>query len=136
MKEPSADVREKYMELQMLQNQLVQVQKQLQALDAQSNEMEAVQQVLDEFSSSKVHSDMYATLTPGLYVKARLEANDSVLLNVGGGAVVQKSIPDAKKIVAEQGVELRKLQEELSVQFHKLAEQAERTQDELRKLVK
>jgi len=136
MKEPPKDVKEKNMELQMLQGQLMQVQKQLQALDAQANEMDAVQQVLDEFSTSKVGSDMYATLTPGLYVKAKLEANDSVLLNVGGGAVVQKSIPEAKKIVDEQGVELRKLQEDLSGQFHKLAAQAQKTQDELRALVK
>lgn len=136
MKEPSKEVREKYLELQFLQNQLMQVQKQLQALDAQANEMDAVVQVLDDFSRSKPGSDMFATLTPGLYVKAKLVANDSVLLNVGGGAVVQKSIPDAKKVVAEQGVELRKLQDELAGQMQKLAEQAEKVQEELRKLIK
>jgi len=135
MKEPSKEVKQKYMELQLLQNQLMQVQKQIQALDAQAGEMDAVQEVLEDFAVSKVGSDMFVTLTPGLYVKAKLEVNDSVLLNVGGGAVVQKSIPDAKKIVAEQGTELRKLQDELSEQMRKIAEQAGKTQEELRALV-
>ncbi|VVB81152.1 Prefoldin subunit alpha [uncultured archaeon] len=136
MKEPSNEVKQKYMELQLLQNQLMQVQKQLQALESQASEMDAVQEVLEDFAASKVGSDMFVTLTPGLYVKAKLEANDSVLLNVGGGAVVQKNIPDAKKIIAEQGTELRKLQDELAEQMNKLAVEAGRAQEELRALVK
>lgn len=136
MKEPPKQVKEKYFELQMMQNQIMQVQKQLEAIEAQAAEMDAVLQVLDDFAGSKVKSDMYATLTPGIYVKAKLEANDHVLLNVGSGAVVEKSIPDAKKIIAEQGVELRKLQDELTEQMHKIAERSEKVQEELRKLVK
>lgn len=134
--EPPKQVKEKYFELQMMQNQMMQVQKQLEAIESQAAEMDAVLQILDDFSGSKVKSDMYTTLTPGIYVKATLEANDHVLLNVGSGAVVRKSIPEAKKIIAEQGSELRKLQEELSEQMHALAERSEKVQEELRKLVK
>ncbi len=136
MKEQPKELKEKYMELQMLQMQLQQVHKQVQALESQADEMDAVQEVLDDFSSSKVGSDMFVTLTPGLFVKAKLEANDHVLLNVGGGAVVQKNIPDAKKVISDQGIELRKLQEELAGQLRKLAERAELVQAELRKLIK
>ncbi len=135
-KEPPKEVKQKYLEFQMLQHQMQQVQKQIQALEAQAGEMEIVQQILDDFSNSKVGSSMFATLTPGLFVKAKLEQNDAVLLNVGGGAVVQKSVPEAKKIVASQGSELRKLQEELGEQLQKLAENAEKLQEELRKLIK
>jgi prefoldin alpha subunit len=130
------EVKQKYMELQLLQHQLQQVQQQVQALEAQAGEMDVVQQALDDFSISKAGSSSYATLTPGLFVKVKLEETDNVLLNVGGGAVVQKSVPDAKKIIAAQGVELRKLQQELTEQMQKIAERAEKTQEELRKLIK
>jgi len=135
MNEPSKEVKQKYMELQMIQRQVQQIQQQIQALEAQSGEMDIVLQALDEFSMSKPGSDSFVTLTPGLFVKAKIEQTDSVLLNVGGGAVVQKSIPEAKQIVSGQTVELSKLQQELTEQLQKLAERAEHLQEELRKLI-
>jgi prefoldin alpha subunit len=134
-KEPSKEVKQKYMELQMIQRQVQQVQQQIQALEAQSGEMDIVLQALEDFSMSKPGSDSFVTLTPGLFVKAKIENTDSVLLNVGGGAVVQKSIPEAKQIVSGQTVELSKLQQELTEQLQKLAERAEHLQEELRKLI-
>jgi prefoldin alpha subunit len=136
MKDLPKEVKEKYMELQMMQNQARQVQQQVQALESQAGEMDIVQQALDDFAQSKTGSPAIVTLTPGLFVKAKLEETDKVLLNVGGGAVVQKTIPEAKKVIAEQATELRKLQEELSTQLQKLAVNAEKVQNELRALIK
>lgn len=130
------EVQRKYMELQFIQHQLAAVQKQVQALESQAGEMDAVQQVLEEFSNSAPGSDSFVTLTPGVFVKAKVLETDKVVLNVGAGAAVEKSIPDAKKIMSDQGVELRKLQEELIGQLQKLAERAEAVQNELRSLVK
>lgn len=129
------EVQEKYLELQLLQRQLQAVHQQIEALETQANEMGIVHAVLDDFSRAKKGNDMFVTLTPGLFVKAKLEENENVVLNVGSGAMVQKSIPQAKELVANQGTELRKLQEELAEQMKSLQERAEKTQEELRKLV-
>jgi len=136
MNEPPKELKQKYMELQMIQQQLQQVQQQVQALESQADEMDAVQQALDEFSKTKIGSEMFATLTPGLFVKAKLEKNDSVLLNVGGGAVVEKTIPEAKEIISVQATELRKLQSELGEQMKTLNSHAMGVQGELQKLIK
>ena len=135
MNEPPKEVKQKYLELQLIQRQVQQIQQQIQALDSQSGEMDIVLQALDDFAVAKPGSESFVTLTPGLFVKARIEQTDAVLLNVGGGAVVQKSIPEAKNIVSGQTVELRKLEEELTAQLQKLAERAEKLQEELRKLI-
>lgn len=136
MNELAPEVRQKYMELQLLQHQLQQVQQQVQALESQSGEMDDVVQVLDDFAVTKPGSESFVTLTPGLFVKAKIAETDKVLLNVGAGAVVEKSIPDAKKVIAAQAVELRKLQQELSEQLQKLAGNAQKVQAELRNLIK
>ncbi len=133
--EKQKEAQQKYVELQMVDRQLKQIQQQMQALESQSGELELVQSALDDFKSAKVGSDMFVTMTPGILVKAKLESNDFVLLNVGANTVVQKSIPDAKKILSEQTVEMRKLQQELAGQMNKLAQHAEKVQDELRKLI-
>ena len=130
------EVQEKYVEFQILQAQMQAIQKQMEALAEQAHEMDIVHDALDEFSRSKKGSDMFVTLTPGLFVKAKLEDSESVVLNVGGGAMVQKSIPQAKDIVVNQGGELRKLHEDLSTQAKKLEEHALKLQEELRSLVK
>jgi len=135
MNEPSEEVRQKYLEFQMMQHQIQQIQQQVQALEQQAGEMDIVQQALDDFAMSKVGSPAVVTLTPGLFVKAKLEETDKVLLNVGGGAVVQKTVPEAKKVIAAQSTELRKLQEELAEQLQKLASNAGKAQEELRKLI-
>jgi len=129
------EVQEKFMQFQMMQQQMQQVQKQLQALDAQAGEMDLVQQAIEDFSGAQKNSELFVTLTPGIFVKAKLEKTDSVLLNVGGGAVVEKTIPDAKRILADQTVELRKLQGELAEQLEKLGVEAQKAQEELRKLI-
>jgi len=130
------EVQQKYVEFQMLQQQMQAVHKQMEAVAEQAHEMDIVQNALDEFSRSKKGSDIFVTLTPGLFVKAKLEENDNVVLNVGGGAMVQKSIPQAKEIVASQGIELRKLQEEMAGQLKKIEEHVLKLQDELSVLVK
>jgi len=135
MTEPPKEIKKKYMELQMMQHQMQQIQQQVQALEAQATEMEAVQQTLGEFSRSKAGSDSFVTLTPGLFVKATVEETDVVYLNVGGGVVVQKKVPDAMNVIAAQGTEMRKLEKELTEQMNKLVQHAEKIQKELRKLI-
>lgn len=135
MNEPPKEFKDKYMEFQMLQRQVQQVQQQIQALDSQAGEMDFVMDALDDFSKSKP-GDGFVTLTPGLFVKAKIVETDKVLLNVGAGAVVEKSIPEAKSVIAVQTSELRKLQEELSGQMTKLVERAQHIQEELRTLLK
>jgi prefoldin alpha subunit len=129
------EMQKKYMELQMVDHQMKQIQQQVEALEAQSAELDMVQAALDDFSKSKNDSELFVTVTPGIFAKAKLEKNDSVLLSVGSGVVVQKNIPDAKKVLAGQVVEMRKLQEELSGQLDKLSKHAEKVQEELKKLI-
>ncbi|RMD58322.1 prefoldin subunit alpha [Candidatus Woesearchaeota archaeon] len=128
-------VRSKYLELQALQHQLSQVQKQIEALGSQAGEMDVVAKALDEFKKVEAGSELFVTLTPGVFVRARIEDTGSVLLNVGGGAVVKKSVEDGKNIIVEQSKELRNLQKELSDQLEKLAERAQSVQGELQELV-
>lgn len=133
--EKQKQMQQKYMELQMVDRQMRQIQQQIQALDNQIGELDAVQHALEEFKASKEGSDLFVTLTPGIFVKAKLEKNDAVLMNVGGGAVVQKNIPDAKGVLGEQVAEMRKVGKELAEQMEKLGETATKLQEELRKMI-
>lgn len=126
------ELQKKYLELQMIQQQMMQVQRQSQEILSQVEEMGFVKTALDDFLNAKKGDEMFVTLTPGILVKAKLEQENEVLLNVGGGAVVQKSVPDAKRVISEQESELKKINAELSEQLDKLVTRAREIQSGLK----
>lgn len=126
------DLQKKYFELQVLQQQMMQVQRQAGMIESQIEEMSLVKQALDDFSKAKKGDEMFVTLTPGILVKAKLEQESEVLLNVGAGAVVQKNVPDAKRVISEQESELKKVNVELAEQLEKLVKRARELSAELK----
>ena len=128
-------MQQKYMELQMLDQQMKQVQKQVEAIERQAMELDDVQQSLDELGNSKQGADMFVPLTNGIFLKARLEDNKKLAVNVGSNTVVSKDIPSTKAMLAEQAMEMRKFQSELVEQFETMSERAVALQSELQKIM-
>lgn len=133
--EQQQKMQQKYMELQMLDQQMKQVQKQVEAIERQAMELDDVQQSLDELGASKQGADMFVPLTNGIFLKARLEDNKKLAVNVGSNTVVSKDIPSTKAMLAEQAMEMRKFQSELVEQFEKMSERAVSLQSELQKIM-
>jgi len=123
-----------YMELQMLDQQMKQVQKQVEAIEQKTAELDEVQQNLDALAASKPGSDMFVPITNGIFLKARLEDNKKLAVNVGGSTVVSKDIPATKALLAEQATDMRNFQAELVQQFEKMAERAAQLQSELQEV--
>ncbi len=128
-------LQQKYLELQLVDQQMRQVQKQVEAIEHQAAEIDEVRQSLDELSASKVGSEMWVPVSSGIFLKARLDDNKKLAVNVGGSTVVAKDIPSTKAMLAEQAADMRKFQAELAVQFEKMAERAAELQRELQDLV-
>lgn len=125
----------KYMELQMLDSQIKQIQAQAQALEAQVIEVEKISQSLDELGNVKVGTEMFAPVAQGIFAKAELKENRELLVSVGGAAAVEKPIPDVKQMLAAQVSEIRKLQQEMAKQLEKLAFEADRVEHSLTHLL-
>ncbi len=128
-------VQQKYLELQLIDQQMKQVQKQVEAIERQAAEIDEVSQSLDDLSAGKVGSEMWVPISSGIFIKARLDDNKKLAVNVGGSTVVAKDIPSTKAMLAEQAGDIRKYQAELAVQFEKMAERAAELQHELQDMV-
>ncbi|MBW3019754.1 prefoldin subunit alpha [Candidatus Woesearchaeota archaeon] len=108
------DSREKYIKYQMMNQQMMQLQRQLEELTAQKEELNFIISSLKEFQSSKGEKELLAPISPGIFVKAKVEEYDSFLVHVGNGVVVNKSTDEAIKLVEKQIVEFEKFIEELN----------------------
>jgi prefoldin subunit 5 len=75
---------EKYAELYNLDLNIRQVQQQLNAVNQQLLEVEAIIQSLESLKDIDKDADAFCMLTPGIFVKSKITDNEKVLLNVGG----------------------------------------------------
>lgn len=130
------EIQSKYIELQLLDQQIKQAQKQIELVENQVNELESINQGLEEFSSTDSGTEILIPLSGGVFAKAELKDNKKLIVNVGAGTAVTKSVPDTRKLVANQIDELLKVREELLFQLQQYANKAQNLQQQLERLSK
>ncbi len=133
--EKQKELQKKYFELQMANNQLKQIEKQLELIEAQVLEALTIINALDELKSSKQGAKSLAPVANGIFVEAKLENIQDLLVNVGGGIVVKKSVDETKSMLQNQVSELRSAEQELLVQFEQFSAKAQGMQKELQLLM-
>ncbi len=111
------DVKEKYLELQMLNSQLQQLQQQIRNADMQSAEMDKISFAIEEAKSIKKGQEMLVPLGQGIFIKAKAEDASSVIMSVGADVAVEKSLDDAIAIVKTQQGELSSIILEMKHEF-------------------
>lgn len=116
------EMQQRTLKMQIIEQQINQVQKQLQNFENQLMDLDATKQSLEELKRSKIDSETLSTVSPGIFVKTRLVENNDVIINVGGGIVVKKSIDGAKKLIDDQIIEVRNIQAQLIGDLQKLDE--------------
>jgi len=127
------DMQTKYMELQMLDQQIKQIQKNSELIENQIEELHLVIQALDDLSKAEVGSDVLVPLSGGVFVKAKLEDNKNLLINVGAGVSAKKTIPETKELIEKQIKEIEKAKIELVGELQNFAKKAQTIQEELQK---
>jgi len=118
----------RYLQLQLLDQQIKQIQQYLQTFDQQLIEIRNVINSLREFSELKKGDQILAPIASGIFVKAKLEDNNEVRVNVGSNTVVTKTIEQAIEMLRGQEAEITQYRSETLVKFDELVKQAEALQ--------
>lgn len=95
------NVEGKYMQLQLLQ-QLQQLTEYVEKLQIQQTELDTSIEALTELQKTKVNSGILAPIANGIFIKAELKDNTRLVVNVGSGVTVEKSIPEVITLLEEQ----------------------------------
>lgn len=133
--ETQKKAQQKYMELQMIDAQLKQIQKQVQSLENQAAEMEIISYGLEEIKDIEKGNEILVPLANGIFAKAKIEDTNNLVVNVGSNTAVIKNIHDTKEMLASQTIEIRSAQEQLSSQFNQILQKAKEAEAELQKLI-
>ena len=135
-KENQQKLQQKYMEMQMLGQQIQQMQKQLELIANQVQELNATKEALDDIGKTPPGTNTFVPVASGIFVKGKITDNKEVLVNVGAGTAVKKTIPQTEELIKGQLTELTNFKKELEENLKKLISKAKTFEKELSQLAK
>ncbi|MBS3163417.1 prefoldin subunit alpha [Candidatus Woesearchaeota archaeon] len=127
------ETQKKYLELQLLDQQIKQLQQQLMTVNQQIVELRRVDDDLSEFEKVKENSNMFFALGPGIFAEGSISSKD-LLLNVGSNVLVKKPVIDTKKLINVQVAELEGLMVRLQEDMGAIGLRGNELQEELTEL--
>lgn len=99
-------MRERFMKFQNIQQQMEQMSSQAQLLNEKNAELDITIHALQELSKTEVDNEILAPLADGIFLKTTLKDNQKLIVNVGSGVTVEKTIPEVIGLLEQQKEEL------------------------------
>lgn len=103
---------------QIFEQQIMQLQQQLQAVESAIMELSKLSIDLEDLKGN-VDKEILSPIGRGVFIKTKLISED-LIVDVGGKNLVNKSIPETKKIIEEQIEKLKISKGSLDVELEKL----------------
>jgi prefoldin alpha subunit len=123
---PEKNSEEKYMQLQMLQQHAEQISEHIQKLQTQLQEITSSVEALRGLQSTKVNTEILAPVANGIFLKAALQDNQNLVVNVGAEVTVEKTIPEVITLLEEQQGKITENIAEAEAVFQQLQEQGQK----------
>ena len=124
-----------YLELQLLDEQMKQVQKQAVALDEQLVELNNTLQALDDFNKTDIGTNILVSLSPGIFTNAELKNNKELFVNVGNNIIVKKNVAETKELLKKRLDAISKYREAILVELQKMNAKAVNIEQEINKKI-
>ena len=135
-KENKVEVQKKYLELQILINQINQVQQQILAIQNQMLELRNLKENIGKIKDIKINSESYVPLSSNILIKAKIIDNNEFLVAVGNNVLVPKTVEETSELVEKQIKEIGDIILELEAQLNELDNKGKEVQDEIMDLSK
>lgn len=135
MADNQKELQKMYLELQLLDEQIKQVQKHLITLGEQLIELNNTLQALDDFNKTAVGTNILVSLSPGIFASAELNDNKELLVNVGGNVVVKKDVAKTKELLKKRLDSIHKYRDLTLAEMQKMSLQASNLEQEINKII-
>ncbi|MFH0867818.1 MAG: prefoldin subunit alpha [Candidatus Woesearchaeota archaeon] len=134
MTETEEELQKLYLEFQMVDQQIKQLEKQSIAINNQIMELMMTNQGLEDAKKIKQGAEILVPLSGGIYAKAELKDSKNFIVNVGSNIAVVKDLDSTKKLIENQIDEVKNLQEALVNQLQNQTTKAAMLEQEMNKI--
>ncbi len=125
MTTPSGDEQELQklsMELRYFEQTAENLQQRLGMLNAAVSDLSYANMTLENMEKEKENAELMVPIGGGNYITAKLATPDKVVVGMGAGVSIEKTLAEAKAIVKERIEELQKTQVSAQQQLSQIAE--------------
>jgi len=116
------ELRRLSMEMRYLEQTADALQQRISMVNAALTDITYANQTLDGIEAEKENSEMLVPIGGSSYVKAKIADTNKVIIGLGSGVSVEKSLPEAKAVLKERLDELEKTMHAAQQQLGQVAE--------------
>ena len=131
MAETKKDIQQEYAKLQMLDEQIKMLQKQLETYETQLVEIMSMKEAIDEFSKVRPGTEMLVPIGPGIFVKGSVMDTKNLTINVGAGTAVSKTLAEGKELLDLQARDVEQARMTVLKETERIIGQARKIEKEI-----
>jgi len=121
-------------ELRILENTAEALQARLNLVNAALTEINFAKMTLDGVEKETPEASLFVPIGGGSFIKARLESTDNVIVGIGAGVSIERTMTEAKETVQNRMSELEKTRLSLQQQLVQVVGRIQEDRDTLQDL--
>lgn len=116
------ELRKLSIEMRYLEQTAETLQQRISMMNAAMTDLTYANMTLDALEKEKENAELLVPIGSSSYIKVKLANTDKVIVGVGAGVSIEKTVPEAKEIVKERLSELEKTMTSAQQQFAQVAQ--------------
>jgi len=129
------ELRKLSVEMRYLEQTATALQQRISMVNATLTDLAYANATLDGLEKEKENAEMIVPIGGSSYVQVKLVNPDKVIVGLGAGVSVEKTLTDAKTTLKERLVELEKALQSAQTQFNQVAERMNAGQKRMESLL-
>jgi prefoldin alpha subunit len=122
-------------EMRFLEQTAETLQQRIGMINAAITDLSYANMTLEGMEQEKDNAELLVPIGGSSYIKVKLASNDRVIVGMGAGVSVEKTLPEAKAIVKERLDELEKTMMSAQQQFAQVAQRINAGRSQLQSLL-
>lgn len=122
-------------EMRLLEQTAETLQQRIGMINAAIRDLTYANMTLESIEKEKNNAELLVPIGGSSYVKAKLANKEKVIVGMGAGVSVEKTLPEAKQIVKERLEELEKTMNSAQQQFAQVAQRISTGRNQLQNLL-
>ena len=129
------DLRKLSVELRFLEQTAESIQSRINMINAVITDLTYANMTLEGLEKEKENSELLVPIGGNSYIKTKLQNPDNIIVGMGAGVSVEKTLQEAKEIVKQRLENLEKTRASLQQQFAQVAERINEDREKFENLV-
>jgi len=116
------ELRRLSVELRLLEQTAEEMQSRINMVNAIITDLNYASMTLEGIEKEKENSELFVPIGSNSYIKAKLENPDKIIVGMGAGVSIEKTLPEAKEIIKKRVENLDKTRTSLQQQLAQITD--------------